>query len=521
VNANDTFTVRADATNKGTSVATTVPQLYVGTPFEPASAQRPVKRLEGFKRITLNPGQTKTVSFTVKAAQLAFFDEAANKYVVDPGKYSLQVGSSSANADIALRGSVKISGKIAQTPTVVDAKPIESGDLARHVAQRVMFDVNTTIDPQLTVSTNDESVYGYVTEGQSTPLPHGLKVSYSSDRPSVVSVGSDNTLTAVGSGIATITATVRYNGGTASTSFTVDVAPLQITSDPSAAFAVGMQGSFTVTTNSSPTATLSESGRLPHGITFHDNGDGTATISGTAPSTTGTFPITITARNGVSPTVKQTFLLYIGTPAAIRSANSANFYVGSAGSFTVTTTGYPTAKISESGALPNGITFTDNGDGTATISGTPAAGSRGGYPITITATNGVNPPATQSFTLTVLDQAPTSTTAVLAGSTVWVINYGGNTFRIPVANITVHLFTAGTTTDAVAPVSSASNGSYEFDNVPPGDYQVEFVDPNHTYVTQWFNGTDAGAPDQSGASTVTLTAGQARVGVNASLVRAS
>ena len=51
------------------------------------------------------------------------------------------------------------------------------------------------------------------------------------------------------------------------------------------------------------------------------------------------------------------------------------------------------------------MTFVDNGDGTATLAGTPAAGTGGTYALTITATNGVAPDATQSFTLTV-DQAP-------------------------------------------------------------------------------------------------------------------
>ena len=40
----------------------------------------------------------------------------------------------------------------------------------------------------------------------------------------------------------------------------------------------------------------------------------------------------------------------------------------------MTTTGFPTPTVSESGALPGGVTFTDNGNGTATLSGTPAAG---------------------------------------------------------------------------------------------------------------------------------------------------
>ena len=67
----------------------------------------------------------------------------------------------------------------------------------------------------------------------------------------------------------------------------------------------------------------------------------------------------------------------------------------------MTTTGFPTSALTETGALPAGVTFVDNGDGTATLAGTPAAGTGGTYPLTITAANGVTPDATQSFTLTV------------------------------------------------------------------------------------------------------------------------
>ncbi len=66
---------------------------------------------------------------------------------------------------------------------------------------------------------------------------------------------------------------------------------------------------------------------------------------------------------------------------AITSAASATSIVGAAFSFTVTTTGSPTPALTETGALPAGVTFTDNGNGTATIAGTPAAGSGGSYPI--------------------------------------------------------------------------------------------------------------------------------------------
>ncbi len=512
-----TVTVTAKVKNTGTSAAAATPQLYVSTPFEPASAQRPIRRLEAFDRVTLNPGASKTVRFTVKASKLAFFDEAQNKYVVDPGAYDFAVGTSSADADVLWHKSVDIAGTITETPTTVTAKPIETGDTTRQVAQRVTVDVNTTIDPQLTVSMNDQKLYGYVTKGQSTPLPDGLTVSYSSDNQKAVAVQSDGTLQAVGSGIATVTAKVQYHGGSALTKFTVDVAPLQFTSNPATVFKVGTAGSFTVSTNASPTATLTESGPLPAGVTFTDNGDGTATIAGTAPSHVGTYPITITAKNGTSPTVTQTFLLYVGTTPTITSPAAAQFVAGTAGSFTVVGTGYPAPTITESGALPTGVTFTDNGDGTAAVSGTPAAGTQGSYTATLTAANGLGPAATQTLTITVLGQAPTSTTAVVAGTTSVTRHFGTFTFTSPVPNITVHLFTAGTTTDALPPATSAANGSYEFDNVPPGNYQVEFVDPAGTYKTQWYDGTATGAATQDAASTLNLTAGHATVGVNASL----
>jgi large repetitive protein len=80
----------------------------------------------------------------------------------------------------------------------------------------------------------------------------------------------------------------------------------------------------------------------------------------------------------------------LATPSkpTITAAAKEPFTVGTAGSYTIKTTGSPFPALTESGALPSGLTFTDNGDGTATIAGTPAAGSAGSYPVTVTATNG-------------------------------------------------------------------------------------------------------------------------------------
>lgn len=89
---------------------------------------------------------------------------------------------------------------------------------------------------------------------------------------------------------------------------------------------------------------------------------------------------------------------------AITSGTAATFQVGGTGGFNVAATGLPTPALSVIGALPSGVTFTDHGDGTASLSGTPAAGTGGSYPLTIKASNGALPDAEQSFALTV--QAP-------------------------------------------------------------------------------------------------------------------
>ena len=197
---------------------------------------------------------------------------------------------------------------------------------------------------------------------------------------------------------------------TQSFTLTVDQA-CQITSTDSATFAVGQAGTFTVTTTGYPTCTLPAPLTLPSGVTFTDNGDGTATLAGTpAANTGGTYPFTITATNGVSPDATQPFTLAVDQAPRVASPAGTTFTASQAGTFTVKSTGAPTPGLSEKGPVPSGVRFRDNGDGTATLAGTPAAGSSGTYPFTITATNGVSPDATQSFTLTV-NQAPGITSA--------------------------------------------------------------------------------------------------------------
>ncbi|MBZ5722427.1 MAG: putative Ig domain-containing protein [Acidobacteriia bacterium] len=205
--------------------------------------------------------------------------------------------------------------------------------------------------------------------------------------------------TGTGTLIVTGTDSVQDTNTTTS-NFTIGSVPT-FTSGASTTFQVGTPGSFTVTTTGSPNATISESGALPSPVILQSNGDGTGTLSGTpAANTGGLYNITLMATN-TAGSAQQSFALTVNQAAAITSANSTTFTVGTAGAFTVTATGFPAPTFSETGALPSGVTLSPGG----ALMGIPLAGTGGAYPITLTAHNGIGTDATQSFTLTVNDAA--------------------------------------------------------------------------------------------------------------------
>ena len=88
--------VSVDVTNTGKYTGDEVVQLYIHDLV--GSRTRPIKELKGFKRITLNPGETKTVSFPINKEKLKFLNPEM-KWVVEPGKFDIMVGTSSANVD--------------------------------------------------------------------------------------------------------------------------------------------------------------------------------------------------------------------------------------------------------------------------------------------------------------------------------------------------------------------------------------------------------------------------------------
>ena len=204
--------------------------------------------------------------------------------------------------------------------------------------------------------------------------------------------GSTITDTATAASAITIDPDLSNNSGAA---MTVVYTPPAITSGNTTTFVVGTAGSFTVTTTGFPTPTVAESGTLPNGVTFDTS---TNKLSGTpAAGSGGTYPITFTATNAAGSTPAQTFTLTVNQAPAITSANSTTFTKGTAGTFTVTATGYPSPTINlTSGSLPAGVSYAA---GMGNLAGTPTV--FGTFPLTFTASNGVGSNATQNFSLVV------------------------------------------------------------------------------------------------------------------------
>ncbi|MET0854843.1 MAG: putative Ig domain-containing protein, partial [Microterricola sp.] len=229
---------------------------------------------------------------------------------------------------------------------------------------------------------------------------------------------------------------------------------------------------------------LTQSGTLPTGVTFTDNGDGTATFGGSAEAGSGgTYPLTLTATNGAGSST-QSFTLTVTEAPAITSLNAATITVGDTAAVTVTSSpGYSGAvELSVAGTLPTGVSFTDNGDGTAVFDGTPTAGSGGEYALTLKAKNTTSA-ATQAFTLTVTEKPAirsAASTTVKRGvvSSFTVTADGGFPHGIA-------LSITGALPDGLG-FSDAGDGTATIDGTttaPAGDYPVTLTATNAAGLT--------------------------------------
>jgi beta-glucosidase len=97
IKVNEPTTVSVKVTNTGKNNGDEVVQMYIRDKI--SSVTRPVKELKGFKRITLEPGKSKTVNFEITPELLSFYD-INMEYTVEPGEFEIMIGNSSRDEDL-------------------------------------------------------------------------------------------------------------------------------------------------------------------------------------------------------------------------------------------------------------------------------------------------------------------------------------------------------------------------------------------------------------------------------------
>ncbi len=113
VGSDGTLQIHVDVKNTGDRAGEEVVQLYVHDNDQ--SAVQPREQLQGFERVSVNPGETKTVSFALPVEQLSYWDTSKHGYVINPGTFDVMIGS--ASDDIRQRGSFEVTGAGEWPPT--------------------------------------------------------------------------------------------------------------------------------------------------------------------------------------------------------------------------------------------------------------------------------------------------------------------------------------------------------------------------------------------------------------------
>ncbi len=197
----DSITVEFDVKNTGAVAGQEVAQLYVASP-DAAAKDRPVKRLKGFAKQEIAPGETAHYAITLNLEDLWYWDAENQVQTYDQGVYTIQVGPNS-DAAANMSATFTLSGQL--TPELHAATAIPSGHI---LDGNNPDDVITT---ELSAS-RDNQTFVDLTKAE---------VTYTSSNPAVAVVDDNGVVRSVGEGIATITASVTENGVTKTDSYPV------------------------------------------------------------------------------------------------------------------------------------------------------------------------------------------------------------------------------------------------------------------------------------------------------------
>ncbi|MEV6008632.1 glycoside hydrolase family 3 C-terminal domain-containing protein [Streptomyces sp. NPDC051976] len=193
-----TATVTATVTNTGSRTGSDVAQLYV---TQPASANEPARQLQGFSRVDLTAGQSKTVTFQLNQSNLQHYDSTAHAMTTATGDYGISVGDAASDANLPLKGTLNVaSAQLGRPVTLTDPGPQE-GPIGTAVSLQTKATDTTT---------------GQTPGFAATGLPAGTSISSSG-----LITGTPTT-----AGTSTVTVTAKDTAGAlATTSFVWTVVP--------------------------------------------------------------------------------------------------------------------------------------------------------------------------------------------------------------------------------------------------------------------------------------------------------
>ena len=189
-------TVTARVTNTGSRAGADVAQLYV---TDPSASGQPPRQLEGFSRVSLQPGASQTVTFQLTQQNLRYWNSSSNGWATSTGNYGIEVGDSDAN--LPLSGTLAVSSAQLGQPVTITSPGVQEGLAGTAVS--------------VPVSASD-STSGQTPTFTATGLPAGTSISGSGT--------ISGTPTTAGTSTVAVTAK-DGNGAFATTSFTWTVLP--------------------------------------------------------------------------------------------------------------------------------------------------------------------------------------------------------------------------------------------------------------------------------------------------------
>ena len=188
LDANDTLEICVDVTNTGAMDGSEIVQVYVSKLLpEGKRDNSPIRQLKTFDKVFLQAGETKTVRMTLPVHEISFWNNFQERMWVEPGKYRIEVGKNS--EDIVCCGEISIEGDF------------------RGGLQNVYLMSDKTILP---VGGHAVCQLSVVREDVMHLSPSDYEVYYESSDGNIVTVDGQGMVTAIGQGVASVSARVYY-----------------------------------------------------------------------------------------------------------------------------------------------------------------------------------------------------------------------------------------------------------------------------------------------------------------------